>query len=177
MDEGSIAVWRRLIDEQHRVCTFAEELTSLLGRAEPVDPADLARARWSFASRLMQHLAAKERHIYAKLEHDGRPEVATYFSNSKNDLLSRFQGYVRHMETWPTSQALAQWAAYRPKAIAVVDLFIIRLKREEGELLALLERYAIDITMPSPVTSNWVRQGFDVKASVEDGCEKPFFSQ
>lgn len=158
----------RFVKDHRRIGTLAADLRSLLRGPAPTDPDALVSARWAFASALMQHLASKERHIYAKLEHDPRMEIVTYSAKSKSDLIRRFAAYTTHMQDWPTARALADWPTYRTRAIAMVDAFVERLKWEETELVGFVERHGIDIDVPAAVTSNWVRQAFEVKASVED---------
>ena len=116
----------------------------------------------------MQHLAVKERHVYAKLEIDQRLPVRAFFEKSKADLVARFDEYTAHMEAWPTSRAVSDWRDYSPKAIAVVRKFTERFEREEQELFDVLARNNIDISTPAAVTSNWTRRAFDVKARVDD---------
>jgi len=165
---SSLKVQEQLLREHSRIFGLAAELNALLASAIPVDPDVLAKARWSFASALMQHLAVKERYIYAKLEQDRRPQVEAFYASSKSDLLGRFAAYTQHMENWPTARALAEWSTYCPNAAAVVDRFVERLKHEETELFETLNRFDVDISFPSTVTSNWVRKAFDVKDKVHD---------
>ena len=63
----------RFSRDHEQVVKLGENLKVLLKGATPCDIQDLASARWAFASALMQTLAIKERHIYAKLEHDPSP--------------------------------------------------------------------------------------------------------
>jgi hypothetical protein len=158
----------RLIADHARIARLAAELIAVLSEPIPPDPFKLSSARWAFASQLMQHLALKERHIYAKLETDERQQVRQAFERSKIDLLKRFDQYIQHMDTWSTSKATASWQAYRGSAIAVVNSFTDRLKKEEIDLFNIVDRFGIDISSPSPVTLNWTRKAFDVKSRVDD---------
>jgi hypothetical protein len=158
----------RFLKDHARINQFAAELIDVLNVASPPDSIMLSKARWAFASTLMQHLAIKERHLYAKLEGDGRPEVTQAFAASKADLLRRFDRYAAHMEAWPTGTAIGSWSTYRPKAIEVVLIFTDRFKNEERDLFGLIDRFDIDISTPSPITLNWARKAFEVKAKVDE---------
>jgi hypothetical protein len=161
-----LAVFQRFARDHERVRALADGLKTLLNGPPPSDVQVLASARWAFASALMQGLAIKERHIYAKLEQDARAYVVAFSNRSKTDLLGRFDAYMQHMQQWPTSRAVRDWPCYRPSAIAVVDAFLDRLMWEEKELFAFVDAQGIDIAMPAGATSNWVRKAFDVKNSV-----------
>jgi hypothetical protein len=150
-----------------RIYGLGAEPRSVLNAATAADPQVLAITRWYFASAILQHLAVKERYVYAKLEHDPRPEVIAYFHASKADLVRRFASYTERMEEWPTAKGVQQWPMYRLKAIAVVGTFIERFKWEETDLLSFVARHKIDISEPAAVTSNWVRKALDIKNSLE----------
>ncbi len=158
----------RFLSDHARINALAADLIALIDLPAPPDVFKLSGARWAFASNLMQHLAIKERHVYAKLEADLRPEAQALFAKSKADIVQRFADYTNHMEAWPTSKATGDWSTYRPKAIAVVKLFTARLKYEETELIDAIVRLGIDMNTPAAVTSNWVRKAFAVKSKVED---------
>ena len=158
---------QRFARDHERVGALADGLKTLLNGPPPNDVQVLASARWAFASALMQGLAIKERHIYAKLEQDARAHVAAFSERSKADLLGRFDAYMQHMQQWPTSRVVGDWLRYRPSAIAVVDAFLDRLIWEEKDLFAFVDVQGIDIAMPAGATSNWVRNAFDIKNSVE----------
>lgn len=150
-----------------RVLGLADGLKALLNSPASVEAGGLIAARWAFASALMQHLAVKERHIYAKLELDLRPEVAAFSRRSRADLQRCFDAYTDHMQDWPTAKATAGWSVYRQRAVTVVDAFVARLRWEAKDLIAFVDTHGIDMAMPAEVTSNWVRKAFQVKSSVE----------
>ncbi|MDQ9785843.1 hypothetical protein, partial [Serratia marcescens] len=106
-----LSMRERFVKDHARIAQIASELIGVLDGPSPPDSLTLSKVRWAFASCLMQHLAIKERHLYAKLEGDDRPEVSQAFANSKADLLRRFDLYTVHMELWPTAKALASWSA------------------------------------------------------------------
>ena len=158
----------RFVRDHDRIAQIASEVTVMFSSPSPPDALMLSKARWTFASNLMQHLAIKERHLYAKLEADARREVTQAFACSKADLLRLFDQYTEYVEAWPTAEALSSWPSYRIKALAVVNTFVARLKKEEVELFDLVDRFGIDMSTPSPVTISWTRKAFELKAKVED---------
>jgi hypothetical protein len=166
-DAVVLAALRRFARDHEHVRALADCLKTLLNGPPPSDVQVLTSARWAFASALMQGLAVKERHIYAKLEQDARTNVVAFSERSKVDLLGRFDAYMQHIQQWPTSRAVGNWLRYRPSAIGVVDAFLDRLMWEEKELFAFVDAQGIDIAMPAGATSNWVRNAFDIKNSVE----------
>ncbi len=157
----------KLLRDHHRVVEIANNLKDILRETNAPNAQSLASARWAFAAALMQHLAVKERHLYAKFEHDDRPFVKAYFEKSKTDLLKCFQSYTDHIATWSTANALAKWKIYQIKAVHVVDIFIERL-HAESELLEFAKRHDIDINTPSMMTTNWTRKAFELKDKVDE---------
>jgi uncharacterized short protein YbdD (DUF466 family) len=162
-------VLEKLTLDHATVRTAADALISILSGQAPDDTSALASARWAFASRLMQHLALKERYIYTKLEQHPDASVRTEFEKSKEDLLARFSLYTEHMRCWPTSRAVTAWHVYRVSAASVVQTFLDRLTLEERELFPLVLRSGIDFRSPSPPGENWTRRAFEVKDGIEKG--------
>lgn len=157
-----------LLQDHVRLNALAADLRTLLSLREPPDIARFRTLRWAFASNLMQHLATKERHIYAKLQADERPELRSLHLGSTAQLSTIFDAYVSHMDAWPTGLALCHWPSYRPLATAVLEDFMSFFAREELELFDALSRFPIDIATPTPLISSWARRAFEIKAKVDD---------
>ncbi len=149
------------------VRSIAARLKEMLASDTPPEMQVLASARWAFASALMQLLATKERYIYTKLEQHAQPDVRQYFEKSKADLKRRFDAYTAHVEKWPTSDTRNDWAAYRKSTLNLVELFLTRLTMEEAELFPYVQKIGLDVSRPCLAISNWTRQAFQVKDSIE----------
>lgn len=140
-----------------------DRLVSLLDADTP-DAEALAQARWELGSRIMQHVAIKDRHLLANFAVDLRPRVAALAARFRDEFAQHLAGYVDYSKHWTAERALAEWAAYRIAARDQLRLLRHYIDTVERELFPLVDPGAID-TRGRP-SASWTRDAFTVKESI-----------
>ncbi|WP_371424013.1 hemerythrin domain-containing protein [Tardiphaga sp.] len=149
-----------------KVRAAAEQLLALLDTRQLADMTELARARWSFASELIQSLTFKERYLYGHFERNSTPAIKDKFAASIAAMEQCFVAYRDHMQRWPTEITATSWPDYTRSAQTVVRAFLARIDHEERHLLPIArEMGALTVSSATPAR-NWARQAFDIKGRI-----------
>ncbi|WP_446654063.1 hypothetical protein [Blastomonas sp.] len=150
-----------------------ESLMALLDRSEMPDQQLLAETRWQLSGHVMQHLALKDRYLYAKLLNDPRPHVRAIGEEFHQELAALYADYCEQGKYWTQERVAAEWEAYRHPAKARILAMFARVEREETQLFPLVYDASIDISTQVPHSSNWAREAFAIKDAMTKASARP----
>jgi hypothetical protein len=132
--------------------------------AEVRDGAALSAARWNLATLLTQHIAMQDRHLFAYLAEDMRPEVSRIGRRAREEFAKHFADYADHAKQWTAERVDRDWTGYRAVARSQLDGLSERIAHVERDLFPLVE--GCSINGRGAVSTNWAREAFAVKDSV-----------
>ncbi len=158
-----------MLQDHEKLRGCAARLRALIDRPAPCDMTELAAARWDLGSTMMRHLAFEDRHLYAKLEQDHRPEINAIGRAFQAELRDRFGAYADHAKSWTPETIVADWATYRAAVIGFLSGLLARMDREERQLYPLVGEAGIDTRTSAPVQNNWTREAFAIKDRIGKG--------
>lgn len=150
-----------------------QSLLALLDLSEMPDQQVLAETRWQLSGHVMQHLALKDRYLYAKLLTDPRPDVRAMGEEFHRELAALYADYCEQGKYWTQERVAAEWETYRHPAKARVLAMFARVEREEAELFPLVYDASIDISTQVPHSSNWAREAFAIKDAMTKASAQP----
>lgn len=158
-----------MLQDHQKIRRCAVRLRALTDQATPCDMAELAAARWELGSNVMRHLAYEDRHLYSKLEQDGRPEINATGRAFQGELRVLFGAYAEHAKSWTPDRIIADWTSYRTAVAGFLVQLMARMSREERELYPLFGETGIDASGTAPVKDNWTREAFAIKDRIGKG--------
>ena len=139
------------------------EIAALLDAPAP-DPVALPAARWNLATLMTQHMAMEDRHLFAYLVEDPRPEVSRIGRQYREEFVGYFGSYADCAKRWSAERVAKDWAGYRVEARHQLRLLSERIEQVERGLFPLVE--GCSINGRGTVSTNWAREVFAVKDSV-----------
>lgn len=163
----------RLLRDHELMREKAQVLMHLLDREKMPSRAVLSETRWTLGSHIMQHLAYEDRHLYAKLLRDERPEVRETGRRFHSDLAKLFAAYASNAQHWTPDRIGANWDGFRADARRMTLAMFARIDLEEAELYPLATGAEIDLATNFAPTTNWTREAFAIKDAIIDGARQP----
>jgi hypothetical protein len=163
----------RLLRDHRLIREKAQVLLHLLDSEAMPARAILAETRWNLGSLIMQHLAYEDRHLYAKLLNDDRPEVRETGRQFHSDLAKLFAAYASNAQHWTPDRIAADWNGFRTDARRMTLAMFDRIDQEEAELYPLAAGAEIDLKTNFAPTTNWTREAFAIKDAIVDGARQP----
>ncbi len=154
----------KLYEGHRQVEVCAQRLAQLLDAAEP-DMAALMPARWEIGTKIMQHLALEDRHLYANLAASPDPHVAAMGRKYQAVYAAHLAEYAEHAKRWSAATVKAHWTTYRRETREQLRLLAERIALVERELYPLANR-VVDISVAAAPSRSWAREAFAIKASV-----------
>lgn len=159
----------RLLHDHQVIRENAQALLALLD-SETLPPSKLlAETRWKVGSHIMQHLAFEDRHLYAKLLRDERPEVAEAGRRYQADIAEMFAVYSAHARHWTADRIAADWQTFRIDSKKMTMAMFVRIELEETELFPFASDAEIDLASNAPPAINWAREAFAIKDAMMHG--------
>ncbi len=156
----------RLLRDHDMIREFAQGLLDLLETETMPSSLHLAERRWKLGSKIMQHMAFEDRHLYAKLLRDERPHVRAIGLKFQSELTNLFSAYSEHAQFWTPERITQDWNGFRLASIKMTQAMFARLSMEEAELYPLASDAAIDITSNAAPDTNWTREAFAIKDAI-----------
>ncbi|MFN3473899.1 MAG: hypothetical protein ACK4ZW_07620 [Blastomonas sp.] len=156
----------RLLSDHEMIRQHAQGLLDLLACETMPSSLHLADARWKLGSKIMQHMAFEDRHLYAKLLRDERPHVRAIGLKFQSELTKLFSAYSEHAQFWTPERIAQDWNGFRLASIRMTHAMFARLALEEAELYPLANDAAIDIASNVPPDTNWTREAFAIKDAI-----------
>jgi hypothetical protein len=153
----------KLRDNHRQLEASAARLSALIDADHP-DMAALPAARWDIGTRIMQHMALEDRHLFANLARDTRPAVRELARRYQAEFARHVADYGEHAKGWTAERVLADWAGYRVMTRRQLELLAARIRQVETELFPLARAIPLDAAQ-QPSTS-WARQAFAIKDSL-----------
>ncbi|MBB4154495.1 hypothetical protein GGQ80_002408 [Sphingomonas jinjuensis] len=139
------------------------EIAALLNAKAP-DPVALPAARWNLATLMTQHMAMEDRHLFAYLVKDPRPEVARIGRRYREEFAGHFGSYADYAKRWTAERVAEDWPGYQIAARDQLRLLSERIAQVERDLFPLVE--GCSINGRGAISTNWARDVFAVKDSI-----------
>lgn len=155
---------QRLARDHREMEDHAEGVFRLLDATAP-DLPGLSRARWAIARVILQHMTLQDRHLYARLAADPRPEVAALGRRYQADFSDQLVRYSHHARHWTTPRVRDDWNVYRVRAAEQLHMMACGIFSVERELFPLV-REGLDIERANAPCRSWARDAFAIKDSV-----------
>lgn len=157
----------RLLASHRSIEATAAQLAMLLDHATP-DIERLMAARWELATRMMQHLALEDRHVYANLAASDDPQSAAIGRRYQQVYAEHLENYATHARQWTNERIVAEWSRYRDVTREQLRLLQERIDLVEHELYPLATT-EIDVDQRQQPSRSWARAAFDLKDVLASG--------
>lgn len=150
--------------ESHRQMQASAARLARLVEADAFDAEALQAARWDIGTRIMQHMALEDKHLFANLAKDSRPGVATLGRQYQTEFRDHVAFYAEHAKSWTAERVAADWKGYRAITHTQLQFLASLIEKVEREVFPLCQTIPVD-TAQQPSTS-WTREAFAIKDSL-----------
>ena len=133
-------IMQKLSDDHAELDRLCGEMATLIDSPEPCDLTAIATLRWRMARLVTQHLALEDHHIYTPAARDPLSRLGKAAETLKAELGTLYADYQAHIATWPGEKMTAQWSVFRPEALALLARLRARIRRENADLYALVQK-------------------------------------
>lgn len=158
---------KKLHDSHRQLKASAKRLSGLIDVALP-DPEAVQAARWDIGTRILQHMALEDRHLFANLAKDKRPTVAALACKYQAEFAGHVASYAEHAKMWTAERVVADWDGYRIMTREQLRLLLARIDQIETELFPLARDISLDAAH-NP-TISWTKEAFAIKDSISGGA-------
>jgi len=154
---------KKLYDSHRQLEASAKRLSTLIDVGLP-DTGAVQAARWDIGTRILQHMALEDRHLFANLAKDKRPAVAALARKYQAEFAGHVASYAEHAKIWTAERVVADWDGYRTMTRQQLRLLLARIDQVEAEVFPLAQNVRLDAAQ-MPVTS-WTKEAFAIKDSI-----------
>ncbi|WP_288414158.1 hemerythrin domain-containing protein [uncultured Sphingomonas sp.] len=125
--------YERLVAEHQEIESDAADLLQHAGR-RPLDPAAIAKTRWSFSRKLLTHLTKEDLLLYPMLRRSPLPEVAALAERAIDDVGGLGDAVKDYMRRWTSDSMTADPDGFERDTQHLVAALRDRILREESQL-------------------------------------------
>jgi iron-sulfur cluster repair protein YtfE (RIC family) len=130
----------RLREDHSKLARMFLELERIIGRREPPSQLELFEFRQNLMSTLIGHLKLEDWALYPRLMDSDDEEVSAKAEAFKEEMSGLAPAFTAYCDKWTATSISADWTGYCGETRSLVDALMDRLRRENRELLPLLER-------------------------------------
>ena len=154
---------KKLYDSHRRLEASAKRLSALIEAASP-DAEAVQAARWDIGKRILQHMALEDRHLFANLAKDKRPQIAALARKFQTEFAGHVASYAEHAKLWTAERVASDWDGYRVMTREQLRLLLARISQVETELFPLARDVSLEAAHDP--TISWTREAFAIKDSI-----------
>lgn len=147
--------------ESHRQMQASAARLSLLIDADTLDAEALQAARWDIGTRIMQHLALEDKHVFGNLAKDTEPELAALGRQYQLEFREHVAFYAEHAKSWTAERVAADWHGYRVVTRKQLQFLAGLIRKVEREVFPLCKTIPVDT--PQQPSTSWTREAFAIK--------------
>lgn len=130
----------RLREDHSKLARIFLELERIIDRREPPSQVELFELRQNLMTTLIGHLKLEDWALYPRLVDSDDDEISAKGEAFKKEMSGLEPAFIAYCEKWTASTISADWVGYCGETRGLVDALMDRLRRENRELLPLLER-------------------------------------
>lgn len=130
----------KLRDDHAKLSRLFMQLGHMIERSSPPPQTELFSLRRDLLSTLIAHLKLEDWALYPRLIDSGEPEIASAGEMFRDEMGGLAPAFLTYSDKWNARSIDEDWEAYCRDTAAILDALTNRLKRENRELLPMLER-------------------------------------
>lgn len=130
----------RLREDHVKLARMFLQLERVIDRSEPPSRIELFQLRHELMTTLVAHLKLEDWALYPRLIDSGDEEISASGQRFKEEMGGLAPAFVAYCDKWTASTIPSDWATYCSETRGLLDALNDRLRRENRDLLPLLER-------------------------------------
>jgi hypothetical protein len=130
----------RLREDHVKLARMFLQLERIIDRTEPPSQIELFQLRQELMTTLVAHLKLEDWALYPRLIDSDDEEISASGQRFKEEMGGLAPAFVAYCDKWTASTIPSDWADYCSETRGLLDALNDRLRRENRDLLPLLER-------------------------------------